>query len=71
MEPIKRKVRGPGRARFSQADVTRAISGATKAGMQVGRVEIDVTGKIVILSAAVAPPADSNPWDRVFAKKTS
>ena len=55
-------------ARFSQADVTRAVAGVTKAGMRVGRVEIDPNGKIVIMSESVAPPADVNPWDAVLGK---
>jgi hypothetical protein len=50
-------------ARFKEADVTRAVRGATKAGMMVGRIEIDPNGKIVILSESVAPPVDPNPWN--------
>ncbi|PZO77056.1 MAG: hypothetical protein DI640_01345 [Sphingomonas taxi] len=50
-------------ARFKEADVTRAVRGATKAGMLIGRIEIDPNGKIVILSESVAPPVDPNPWD--------
>ena len=53
-------------ARFTQADVTRAVKGAANAGMRVGRVEIDPAGKIVILSEKVAPPVDPNPWDEVL-----
>lgn len=53
-------------ARFKEADITRAVRGATKAGMLVGRIEIDPNGKIVILSEAVAPPVDPNPWDDVL-----
>ena len=55
-------------ARFKEADVTRAVRGATNAGMMVGRIEIDPNGKIVILSESVAPPADPNPWDIVIGK---
>ena len=36
-------------ARFKQADVARAYKALTGAGMRVGRVEIDHTGKIIIL----------------------
>lgn len=50
-------------ARFKEADVTRAVRGAKKGGMMVGRIEIDPNGKIVILSETVAPPVDPNPWD--------
>ncbi|KQM72175.1 hypothetical protein [Sphingomonas sp. Leaf20] len=55
-------------ARFKEADVTRAVRGAAKAGMMVGRIEIDPNGKIVILSQSVAPPTDPNPWDIVIGK---
>lgn len=51
--------------RFKQSDVTRAINGCKKAGVRVGRVEIDANGKIVILSESVAPAAAANSWDDV------
>jgi hypothetical protein len=50
-------------ARFKQDDVTRAVKGATAAGMRVGRVEIDPNGRIVVLSESVAPPTARNDWD--------
>jgi hypothetical protein len=40
---------------FTQADVTRAIRGALKAGLPVRRVEIDENGKIVIVCVEDAP----------------
>jgi hypothetical protein len=40
---------------FSQADVTRAMRGAMKAGLTVRRVEIEATGKIVIVCVEDAP----------------
>lgn len=55
-------------ARFKKEDLARAVAGCAKGGMRVGRVEIDPTGKIVILSETVAPPADPNPWDRLLGK---
>lgn len=55
-------------ARFRKEDVARAVSGCEKAGMRVGRVEIDPNGRIVIVSEAVAPPVDPNPWDTILAK---
>jgi len=35
-------------ARFTQADVTRAVKGAASAGLRVGRIEITPEGKIVL-----------------------
>lgn len=55
-------------ARFSQADLSRALKGARAGGMRVGRVEIDPNGKIVIVSESVAPAAAPNPWDEVLGK---
>ncbi|MBL0405487.1 hypothetical protein JKG68_16075 [Microvirga aerilata] len=36
--------------RFRQADVARAVRGATAAGMKVSRVEIEADGRIVLVS---------------------
>ena len=55
-------------ARFKQDDIKRAVAGVTAAGMRVGRVEIDPSGKIVILSDTVAPATDPNPWDAAIGK---
>jgi len=52
-------------SRFKQSDLTRAVRGCQKAGVRVGRIEIDVNGKIVILSESVAPAAAANSWDDV------
>lgn len=43
-------------ARFTQADVTRALKGAAVAGFDVGRVEISPDGRIVVFPAGL--PAD-------------
>ena len=51
-------------ARFKQQDVTRAVQGVIKAGMRVGRVEIDPNGRIIVLSESVAPVTERNPWDK-------
>lgn len=41
------------RAGFLQIEVTRAIRGATSAGLVVSRVEVDpVTGRIVVFSGS-------------------
>jgi hypothetical protein len=37
-------------ARFLQSDVRRAVQGAMDAGLVVARVEVDLQGKIVIVS---------------------
>ena len=50
-------------ARFKQDDLTRAVRGLANAGMRVGRVEIEPSGKIVILSDAIAPVGKPNAWD--------
>ncbi len=60
------------RIAFRQADVARALKGATAAGLVIGRVEIDQNGKIVIgatTEAAVGPAGNSaggNEWDEVL-----
>lgn len=50
-------------ARFKQDDLTRAVRGLANAGLRVGRVEIEPSGKIVILSEGTAAPAKRNAWD--------
>jgi hypothetical protein len=54
---------------FRQQDVTRAIKGATAAGVHIARVEIDKAGKIVIITTDVADQpgesAEVNEWDRL------
>lgn len=49
-------------ARFTQADLRRAISGATAAGVLVGRIEIEPNGKIVILPRTDKPEHDNDEW---------
>ncbi|PVE24019.1 hypothetical protein DC522_13020 [Microvirga sp. KLBC 81] len=38
--------------RVKQADIVRAVKGATAAGLHVSRVEIDAEGKIVLVSGS-------------------
>jgi hypothetical protein len=42
---------GRGRCGFKQCDVTRAVKGARKAGVEVIRIEIDREGNITIQTA--------------------
>jgi hypothetical protein len=49
------------RARFSQADLTRAVRAAEKAGLSVGRVRIEPSGAIEIV-AGEGEKVDSSNW---------
>jgi len=64
---------------FKQQDVTKAVRAVAAAGVNIARVEIDRTGKIVIISAGAAiedskvtlvlgePTADtSSEWDEAL-----
>lgn len=53
---------GPRSSAFKQVDITRAAKGVTKAGLAVGRVEVDRDGKIVVL-IGTAEADDDNDWD--------
>jgi hypothetical protein len=54
---------------FRQQDVTRAVKAVTAAGVGIARVEIDKSGKIVIITAdATGRPCETkeaNEWDRI------
>jgi hypothetical protein len=54
---------------FRQQDVTRAVKAVRCAGVHIARVEIDRTGKIVIIAAEVTEQSgettEANEWDRV------
>lgn len=53
-------------ARFSQADVTRAINAAKKAGLAVGGFKIEPNGAITVLTKVGHPANDAlNPLDRL------
>jgi hypothetical protein len=45
------------RPSFTQARVSRAVRGAIKGGLAVSRVEIDASGKIVVICSEDAPAA--------------
>jgi len=57
---------------FRQADVTRALRAAQKAGVEISRVEISRDGKIVIVTAAhPAVQDDLTPLDTWMASHGS
>lgn len=43
------------RPTFRQVDLARALKAAASAGVEVGRIEIDPSGKIVIVTAKETP----------------
>jgi lactate dehydrogenase-like 2-hydroxyacid dehydrogenase len=65
---------GSNPATFRQRDVTQAIVGAQRAGLNVARIEIDKQGKIVIYAGAPPPDAavadienkECNEWDALL-----
>jgi hypothetical protein len=55
---------------FRQQDVTKAVKAVAAAGVHIARVEIDKTGKIVIITAGApdqigGSAEEANEWDRV------
>jgi hypothetical protein len=42
---------------FTTAQISRAARGAMKAGLSVARLEIDATGKIIVICGDAPPPA--------------
>lgn len=60
-----------GQQKFKQRDVTRALKATVKAGIAVGRVEIDKDGKIVIVTTSsddegTGQSSEKNEWDGVL-----
>lgn len=52
------------RAHFTVADIKRAISGTLSAGLNIAKIEIDPTGKIVIIPGLPdTRDSDSDAWD--------
>lgn len=50
-------------ARFTKADLKRAAGGVVAAGLSVARIEIDPSGKIVIIPGAPkTQQRDSDEW---------
>jgi hypothetical protein len=50
---------------FRQSDVTRALKAVVAAGVGIARVEIDKSGKIVIVTSSEPEGAEANEWDHV------
>ena len=51
---------------FRQQDVTRAVKAVAAAGVHIARVEIDKSGKIVIITANTTDrKREANEWDRI------
>jgi hypothetical protein len=59
-----------GQQTFRQGNVTKAVKGAVKAGIAVGRVEVTKDGTIVIIPATSENTAEREPekneWDEVL-----
>jgi hypothetical protein len=51
-------------SKFRQSDLTRALKAAIAAGLEVAAVEIDPTGKIVIMTGANEHAAPKNALDK-------
>ena len=51
-------------SRVRQADLDRALKAARRAGM--GRVEIEPSGKIIIIADEASSAIPVNEWDEVF-----
>ncbi|CAB4120793.1 hypothetical protein UFOVP5_30 [uncultured Caudovirales phage] len=49
-------------AKFREADIKRAASGVIRAGIPIARIEIDHTGKIVIIPGLPTTAKESGEW---------
>jgi hypothetical protein len=47
------------RGRFRQIEVTRALKAAKAAGVAIGRIEIDVDGKIIVIAGQGGPAPEA------------
>jgi hypothetical protein len=50
---------------FRKADLRRAVEAVTAAGQVVARVEVELNGKIVIVTTGEPERREGNEWDRV------
>lgn len=59
-------------ARFTQADIARAVKGARKAQLEIAAVRIEPDGSITLIPgspASVQPSPDPNTWDEKWEEK--
>jgi hypothetical protein len=42
------------------------VRAVTKAGVEVARVEIDASGKIVVVAGKPVTKSTVNPWDKIY-----
>ena len=63
--------RGP--CKLKKADITRAINAARTCGLEIARVEIDISGRIVIVAGKPVEieNENKNPWDEVLTNATN
>ena len=54
-----------GKCTFRQRDVTAAVKAVVAAGVEVARVEIDRSGKIVVVAGRTNNAPARNEWDGV------
>ena len=54
------------RARFSQADLTRAVKAMAKAGCPVAGAKIELDGSITVLTEIARPANDINPLEKLL-----
>jgi hypothetical protein len=55
-------------SRFRQSDLTRALKAAITAGLEVAAVEIDPSGKIVIMTGVKELASSASALDKWMAK---
>ena len=69
--PVGLKVLSMARVRFTKASVTRAVQAVQAAGVAVGKVEVDQSGRIIVYATGETPApyeADGsvNDWDEAL-----
>jgi hypothetical protein len=67
--PKKRKLAMSKRQTFRQVEITRAIKGATAAGLAVNRVEVMPDGRLILSEVADTAPDTQSEADNWFNRK--